>query len=247
MNELQNIDAEHESAVAQRTTELEKEFSYDGYQVVRKELFAHLRDPAITIRKDSVTFNTACINGMEDVVYIHMMFNKELKRIVVEGCDENDKDALRWCVAKPDKRKSRKMMGRPFSELIYREMGWEEGCRYKILGYRIQFEGKTLYVFDLNVPEVFLEKKRKKKTDDDIKASEPATVQAEEQPEVNTRKGYYPDDIANTFGVSVEQHREETAFHHMDGYVSVGMLTGSQRRTGEIQEQRSLVMSDTGV
>ena len=246
MNELQNIDAEHESAVAQRTAELEKEFSYDGYQVVRKELFAHLRDPAITIRKDSVTFNTACINGMEDVVYIHMMFNKELKRIVVEGCDENDKDALRWCVAKPDKRKSRKMMGRPFSELIYREMGWEEGCRYKILGYRIQFEGKTLYVFDLNVPEVFLEKKRKKKTDDDIETSEPVTAQVEEQPEVNIRKGYYPDDIANTFGVSVEQHREETAFHHMDGYVSVGVLTGSAGRLGERQKQGSLVMSDAG-
>lgn len=246
MNELQNMDTGHESAVAQRTAELEKEFSYDGYQVVRKELFAHLRDPAIVIRKDSVTFNTACINGLEDVVYIHMMFNKELKRIVVEGCDENDKDALRWCVAKPDKRKSRKMMGRPFSELVYREMGWEEGCRYKILGYRIQFEGKTLYVFDLNVPEVFLEKKRKQKMDS-VKTSESAPVQAEEQPKANTRKGYYPDDIANTFGVSVEQHKEETAFHHMDGYVSVGMLTGSQRRTGEIQEQRSLVMSDTGV
>lgn len=246
MNELQNIDTGHESAVAQRTAELEKEFSYDGYQVVRKELFAHLRDPAIVIRKDSVTFNTACINGLEDVVYIHMMFNKELKRIVVEGCDENDKDALRWCVAKPDKRKSRKMMGRPFSELVYREMGWEEGCRYKILGYRIQFEGKTLYVFDLNVPEVFLEKKRKKKTVD-IEASEPVTAQAEEQPEVNTRKGYYPDDIANTFGVSVERHREDAVFHRMDGYVSVGMLTGSLDRRGERQKQDSLVMSDTGV
>ena len=246
MNELQNIDTGHESAVAQRTAELEKEFSYDGYQVVRKELFAHLRDPAIVIRKDSVTFNTACINGLEDVVYIHMMFNKELKRIVVEGCDENDKDALRWCVAKPDKRKSRKMMGRPFSELVYREMGWEEGCRYKILGYRIQFEGKTLYVFDLNVPEVFLEKKRKKKTDDDIEPSEPVTNQVEEQPEVNTRKGYYPDDIANTFGVSVERHREDAVFHRMDGYVSVGVLTGSAGRLGERQKQGSLVMSDAG-
>ena len=246
MNELQNMDTGHESAVAQRTAELEKEFSYDGYQVVRKELFAHLRDPAIVIRKDSVTFNTACINGLEDVVYIHMMFNKELKRIVVEGCDENDKDALRWCVAKPDKRKSRKMMGRPFSELVYREMGWEEGCRYKILGYRIQFEGKTLYVFDLNVPEVFLEKKRKKKTDDDIEPSEPVTNQVEEQPEVNTRKGYYPDDIANTFGVSVEQHREETAFHHMDGYVSVGVLTGSPDRCREEQGQQTLAVPDAG-
>lgn len=79
----------------------------------------NLRDPAIVIRKDSITFNTACITGLEDVVYVHVMFNNDLKRIVVRGCDENDKDALRWCVAKPDKRKSRKMSCKPFATLVY--------------------------------------------------------------------------------------------------------------------------------
>lgn len=102
--------------------------------MVRKELFAHLRDPAIVIRNDSITFNTACITGLENVVYVHVMFNKELKRLVVRGCNENDKDALRWCIEKPDKRKSRKMSCRPFSELVYNEMGWDKSCRYKILG-----------------------------------------------------------------------------------------------------------------
>ena len=33
-----------------RAEELESTFSYDGYQVVRKELCAHLRYPAIVIR-----------------------------------------------------------------------------------------------------------------------------------------------------------------------------------------------------
>lgn len=231
MDELQK---EELSAREQRTAELEQSFSYDGYQIVRKELFAHLRDPAITIRKDSVTFNTACIEGLEDVVYIHMMFNRELKRIVVEGCDENDKDALRWCIAKPDKRKSRKMVGKPFSELVYREMGWDENCRYKILGYRIQFEGKTLYVFDLMVPEIFHERKSRKK-------NEQASQEVAEMPneddqnnnaaetEVNTRKGYYPDDVANTFGVPVEQHRADMEIQQMDGYISVGILTGERK------------------
>ena len=237
MNEEQKMDElqkEELSAREQRTVELEQSFSYDGYQIVRKELFAHLRDPAITIRKDSVTFNTACIEGLEDVVYIHMMFNRELKRIVVEGCDENDKDALRWCIAKPDKRKSRKMVGKPFSELVYREMGWDENCRYKILGYRIQFEGKTLYVFDLMVPEIFHERKSRKK-------NEQASQEVAEMPneddqnnnaaetEVNTRKGYYPDDVANTFGVPVEQHRADTEIQQMDGYISVGILTGERK------------------
>ena len=221
MDELQK---EELSAREQRTAELEQSFSYDGYQIVRKELFAHLRDPAITIRKDSVTFNTACIEGLEDVVYIHMMFNRELKRIVVEGCDENDKDALRWCIAKPDKRKSRKMVGKPFSELVYREMGWDENCRYKILGYRIQFEGKTLYVFDLMVPEIFHERKSRKKNEQASQEvaempNEDAQNNNAAETEVNTRKGYYPDDVANTFGVPVEQHRADMEIQQMDGYI----------------------------
>lgn len=202
-----------------KAEELESTFSYDGYQVVRKELFAHLRDPAIVIRKDSITFNTACISGLEDVVYVHVMFNSDLKRIVVRGCDENDKDALRWCIAKPDKRKSRKMSCKPFSELVYNEMGWDSDCRYKILGYRINFEGETLYVFDLLVPEIFHEGQKRKKGE--------SAPQLEETKPVNTRKGFYPDDIAGTFGVPVEEHLKESEVKQIDGYVSMGILTGT--------------------
>ena len=201
-----------------KAEELESTFSYDGYQVVRKELFAHLRDPAIVIRKDSITFNTACISGLEDVVYVHVMFNSDLKRIVVRGCDENEKDALRWCIAKPDKRKSRKMSCKPFSELVYNEMGWDSDCRYKILGYRINFEGETLYVFDLLVPEIFHEGQKRKKGE--------SAPQSEETKPVNTRKGFYPDDIAGTFGVPVEEHLKESEVKQIDGYVSMGILTG---------------------
>ena len=201
-----------------KAEELESTFSYDGYQVVRKELFAHLRDPAIVIRKDSITFNTACISGLEDVVYVHVMFNSDLKRIVVRGCDENDKDALRWCIAKPDKRKSRKMSCKPFSELVYNEMGWDSDCRYKILGYRINFEGETLYVFDLLVPEIFHEGQKRKKGE--------SAPQSEETKPVNTRKGFYPDDIAGTFGVPEEEHLKESEVKQIDGYVSMSILTG---------------------
>lgn len=218
------LSPEQMSEREQRRTEIEQSFDYDGYQVARRELFAHLRDPAIVIRKDSVTFNTACIAGLEDVVYVNIMFNSTLKRLVVKGCNENDKDALRWCVAKPDKRKSRKMSCRLFSELLYKEMGWASDCRYKILGYRIEFEGESLYVFDLVAAEVFHE--RKKKQSDEVMPTEASAENKEEVQPVNTRKGYYPDDIAGSFGLPVEQHRQESEVRQMDGYVSVGMLTG---------------------
>lgn len=139
--------------------------------------------------------------------------------IVVRGCDENDKDALRWCVAKPDKRKSRKMSCKPFATLVYQKMGWDSECRYKMLGYRITFEGETLYVFDLLVPEIFHEGQRKKNavdSQDNAASTKP----------VNSRKGFYLDDIVGTFGVPVEEHRKESEVKQMDGYVSMGILTG---------------------
>lgn len=43
---------------------------------------------------------------------------------------------------------------------------------------------------------------------------------------VNTRKGFYPDDIAGTFGVPVEEHLKESEVKQIDGYVSMSILTG---------------------
>ena len=105
MSDTTNYTDEQE-IVDQKAIELAEDFSYDGYQVVRRELFAHLREPAVVIRRDSVTFNTACIAGLEDAVYIQILVNQEIKN----GCPKvrrNDKDALRWCVANQIK-KSRK-------------------------------------------------------------------------------------------------------------------------------------------
>ena len=69
---------ENTENVDQKALELAQDFSYDGYQVVRRELFAHLREPAVVIRRDSVTFNTACIAGLEDAVYIQILVNQGL-------------------------------------------------------------------------------------------------------------------------------------------------------------------------
>ena len=101
MEELQNQEI---TASAQKAMELENEFDYDEYQVVRKELFAHQRDPAIVIRSDSVSFNTACIKTFKGVVYIQLLISPELHRIAIKKCGKNDKDAIRWCIEKADGR-----------------------------------------------------------------------------------------------------------------------------------------------
>lgn len=218
--------------VDQKAIELAEDFSYEGYQVVRRELFAHLREPAVVIRRDSVTFNTACIAGLEDAVYIQILVNQDNKRMVVRKCEENDKDALRWCVAKPDKRKSRKMTNKIFSEMMYEMMGWNLDCRYKILGHKITFEDETIYVFDLMETEIFLDIKGKRaKKDTESQSTTESANNIEETVSSNTdnersaeeikrknRIPFYPKEWKDSFGLPVEEHRKALEINMLDGY-----------------------------
>lgn len=218
--------------VDQKAIELAEDFSYEGYQVVRRELFAHLREPAVVIRRDSVTFNTACIAGLEDAVYIQILVNQDNKRMVVRKCEENDKDALRWCVAKPDKRKSRKMTNKIFSAMMYEMMGWNLDCRYKILGHKITFEDETIYVFDLMETEIFLDIKGKRARKDtesqttienannieETVSSDTDTERSAEEIKRKNRIPFYPKEWKDSFGLPVEEHRKALEINMLDGY-----------------------------
>ena len=228
-----NQTIENTENIDQKALELAQDFSYEGYQVVRRELFAHLREPAVVIRRDSVTFNTACIAGLEDAVYIQILVNQDNKRMVVRKCEENDKDALRWCIEKPDKRKSRKMSNKLFSAMMYDMMEWNTDCRYKILGHKITHEDETMYIFDLLETEIFMDTKRQKKTNPDSveKKEELVTAETDQTPEQNqeeiaakvarklNRIPFYPKDWKDSFGLSVEEHKKALETNITDGYI----------------------------
>jgi hypothetical protein len=158
--------------------------------------------------------------------------------MVVRKCDENDKDALRWCVAKPDKRKSRKMSNKLFSAMMYEMMGWNTDCRYKILGHKISYEDETIYIFDLTETEIFMDIKRKSKGNDNAVEAAPVAdtdtlsgVQGEGQnPEDSILKKqsktpFYPSDWKNSFGLPVEEHKKALEVKVLDDYVKFSTQT----------------------
>lgn len=232
---------EEETAVDQKALELQVNFTYDGYQVVRRELFAHLREPSVVIRRDSITFNTACIAGMEDAVYIQILVNPDTKKMVVRKCDENDKDALRWCIAKTDKRKSRKVTSKIFSAKMYELMGWNTACRYKILGHKIIYDDEMLYIFDLLETEIFLDvrKAEAKKEGAQARTSKETenvekmimegidlTSHGDHTPvSMCERKAYYPADWRDSFGLPVEEHSRALQIDIKDGYAEFNVLS----------------------
>ena len=182
---------------------VEAGFSFDGYQVVRREFFSHRYDPTLTIKGNSIVFNNACISRLEQVVYVQVLVNPMTEKLVIRPCEEGARDAIRWCIAHDDKRKSREITCGLFTAKLYEMMGWEALYRYKLQGTRINYHGEQLYVFDLTNTEIFL----------------PA-VKDPDDPNARVRRGktVYPADWRDSFGIPVRAHAASVQINLMDGY-----------------------------
>ena len=84
---------------------IDENFTYDGFQVVRGEFFAHMYEPSITFNNCKVTLNTACIKKLPSVNYVQILVNPKTMKLAVRPCSEDDKDSFLWCTEKAGKRK----------------------------------------------------------------------------------------------------------------------------------------------
>jgi len=180
-------------------------FSYEGYQVVRGEFFAHIFEPSFTFNSYKVSVNTACIKKLPDIDYVQILVNPEEKKLAVKPCPEEAKDSFRWCSANSKKRSPKQITCRIFFAKVIALMGWNPNYRYKLLGKLLKSGDDILFVFDLNTPEIY---KRAEKEGEKPKMS---------------RTPSYPADWQNQFGLPVEEHQNTIQVNMFNGYTVFGV------------------------
>ena len=195
-----------EQLEARRLAE-ESNFSYAGYQVVRREFVSHRFDPAMTVRVNSITFNNACIKALENATYVQFLINPTEKKLIVRPCDIGARDAIRWCVVKDDARRSRPITCKPFAERLFAMMGWDAEYRYRFQGMRIRYFQDEMYLFDLNADERFAPMKK----DENGKRIVSAPV--------------LPEHWNGSYGMSVEDHDMSTKVDFLDGFLTASEVT----------------------
>lgn len=216
-----SVFTENGLALLEDNSDLEKiadeAFSFEGYQVVRREFFAHKFAPALTIKGNSIVFNSACINKLENAVYVQVLINPQQEKLVIRPCDEDTKDSLRWCIAKSEKRKSRQITCGLFTAKLYNLMGWEAQYRYKLLGTKKRIDGEEIYIFDLTATEAYLPNTTEPK-DGETKSKKKTPV--------------YPADWRDSFGIPVREHSASTQISLTD----YGVMDVNQRNEGDENE-----------
>lgn len=181
------------------------DFSYEGFQVVRGEFFAHMYEPSITFNNCKVSLNTACIRKLPEVEYVQILVNPETMKLAVRPCNEDDKDSFLWCNNKNGKRKPKQITCRLFFAKLVSLMGWNPNYRYKMLGKIIRSGEEFLILFDLNATEMY---QRTVKDDGKIRTS---------------RTPIFPAEWQDQFGLPVEEHQKLLQVNIFDGYTVFGV------------------------
>ena len=132
-------------------------FDYDGYEVVRRELFSKINCPAVTFRYGSVVFNVRTIRKLCECSHIQLLMHSEKKVMIAKPCGEDDKDSLQWCRKdKHDKVVPRTITGKGFTAQLYKNMKWDFEGIFKVLGTLYICKGEKIFAFELTNAEMYL-------------------------------------------------------------------------------------------
>lgn len=197
--------------------ELGGEFDYEGYQVVRREFFAHTNEPSITFNNFKEYVNAACLSRFPSVDYVQVLVNSDSKILAIRPCREEERDAFSWCVPGSARRKPRQITCRLFFVKVFSLMDWNTDYRYKLLGKVIHANDEYLIAFDLSATEVYQR-----------------VFKDGEKPKTS-RTPVFPEGWQNQFGLSFKEHRNSMQVNIFEGYAVYGIKENSVTTTAETE------------
>jgi len=185
--------------------EVDGEFDFEGYQVVRREFFAHTFEPSITFNNYKVYVNTACLNKFPNADFVQVLVNRDRKILAIRPCAETERDAFTWCTAGSGKRKPKQITCKLFFAKICSLMEWNLDYRYKLLGKVIHANGEYLIAFDLSATEVY------------------QRIRKEGEKPRSSRIPVFPDGWKDQFGLPYKEHQKSLQINIFDGYAIYGI------------------------
>lgn len=185
-------------------------FDFDGFQVVRREFFAHLNEPSISFNNYKFYVNTACLSKFPETEHVQVLVNRKTKILALRPCEEGERDSFLWCNNSKGKRKPKQTTCKLFFAKIISLMNWNPDYRYKLTGKLIHAKGEYLIAFDLTATEVY------QRTF--LEGAKPKT----------SKTPVFPSEWQDQFGLPFKEHRQSMQINIFDGYAIYAIKDNSK-------------------
>jgi len=156
-NSSNEVQSEKELKLIQELVSLRKESDrsleyeqLDDYRMPPRTHFAMLKKPAVSIKYGRMTFNMAAIRLFEGTVNILPMIHEGKFRLAAVPCTEEENASVEWARKnKQGKWTNKEIRSEEFIGSIFKMMGWDPKCRYKVLGEVRNSDRGLILVFDM--------------------------------------------------------------------------------------------------
>jgi len=176
------------------------DYDFDGFQVVRREFFAHTTEPAVSFTDCKMYVNAACLQSFPNTEYVQVLINRKAKIMAIMPCEEGDRDSFKWCRLKGSKLVPKFITCKLFFMKMFDFMEWNVRHRYKLLGKLVCANGKKLIAFDLTATEVY------------------QRIETEGEKPKMSRKPVFPLEWQNQFGLPYDEHKQSMQIDIFNGY-----------------------------
>lgn len=206
--------------------EMGDSFDFEGFQVVRREFFAHLREPSVTFNNCKFSVNTACLTKFPKTEYVQVLVSRGEKILALRPCEENARDSFLWCNITHGKRKPRAITCKLFFAKIVSFLNWNPDNRYKLLGKVVHANGEYLLAFDLTSKEEYQR-----------------IFKDGEKPR-SSRTPLFPEDWQDQFGLPYNEHKQSMQINIFDGYAIYAIKeNGSSEKTDTMADTEAADVS----
>ncbi len=202
--------------------EMGEDFDFGEFQVVRREFFAHLREPSLTFNGCKIYVNCASLAKFPKADYMQILINRKTKILALRPCKEGERDSFSWCSISKGKRTPKQITCKLFFAKVFTMMGWNPDYRYKLLGTVIHAKGEYLLAFDLSSTEVYQK------------------IYNEGEKPKASRTATFPSAWQNQFGLPFYEHRQSMQINIFDGYAIYAIKDNSKPQAQEVQETAAM-------
>lgn len=184
-----------------------EDLTLENFQVVRREFFSCVREPAITFYQCRFYVNTVCLTNFPDTDCVQILVNPVSRILALRPCGKAERDAFKWCVLSGGRRRPRQAVCSLFFAKITALMSWPADYRYRISGRLAYAEGESLLVFELSAAEAY-------------RSTAEETGKARQVP-------LLPAEWRDQFGLPAAEHARAVEIPVLDGYTVYAVQGGT--------------------
>ena len=136
-------------------TVAEGDLDLRGFEIARSGLFETKSKPYISFSKRKLTFSAACVKKFGARNTIELLIHPIEKRFAIRPTSKENRNNIVFSKKVDLEYQPRQISISAFSDTVFRIMGWNNDCKYRIQGYLYESGEELAYIFDAADTEAY--------------------------------------------------------------------------------------------